>query len=102
MPALKDTENKWVLQAEDKANLYADTFSKKCFLNAVEVNEYSKLPAISHRPQGRLKSLLEKTAEDVMDKLQVDSGTGPDLLPARILKYCAAALAKPVLLLRLS
>ena len=41
VPALKDTGNKWVLQAEDKANLFVDTFSKKCFLNAVEVNEYS-------------------------------------------------------------
>ena len=34
-----------------------------------------------------------------MDKLRVDSGTGPDLLPARILKNCSAVLAKPVLLL---
>ena len=36
-----------------------------------------------------------------MDKLRQDSGTGPDLLPARILKNCAASLAKPVLLLTL-
>ena len=36
---------------------------------------------------------------DVMEKLRVDSGTGPDLLPARILKFCAGGLAKPVLLL---
>ena len=34
-----------------------------------------------------------------MDKLRDDSGTGPDLLPARILKACSEALAKPVLLL---
>ena len=34
-----------------------------------------------------------------MDKLNIDSGFGPDLLPARILKNCSAALAEPVLLL---
>ena len=34
-----------------------------------------------------------------MSKLRSDSGTGPDLLPARILKNCTAVPALPVLLL---
>ena len=49
--------------------------------------------------QRTLKQLREQDAKDVMDKLREDSGTGPDMLPARILKYCSGALAKPVLLL---
>ena len=36
-----------------------------------------------------------------MAALREDSGTGPDTLPARILKKCSGALAKPVLLLTL-
>lgn len=32
-----------------------------------------------------------------MEALDEQSGTGPDLLPARILKHCAAQLAYPIL-----
>ncbi len=28
IPALKNTENQWVLDAKEKANLFGDTFSK--------------------------------------------------------------------------
>eukprot|EP00959_Pyramimonas_sp_CCMP1952_P027208 571690-Pyramimonas_sp.AAC.1 len=31
-----------------------------------------------------------------MQSLRADSGTGPDLLPARVLKECAQTLAVPV------
>jgi hypothetical protein len=37
----------------------------------------------------------------MLSKLREDSGTGPDLLPARILKKCFRELAKPVKLLAL-
>ena len=29
IPALKDSDNKWVLHAEDKADLFVDIFTKK-------------------------------------------------------------------------
>jgi hypothetical protein len=32
IPALKDPHNKWVLHAEDKADLFVDTFSKKIWV----------------------------------------------------------------------
>ena len=99
VPALKDTTNQWVLQSKEKADLFVDTLSKKSFLNVEEVNEYTQIPYTSTRPQTELKNLTEKDASDIMNKLRIDSGTGPDLLPARILKHCSAALAKPVLLL---
>ena len=62
-------------------------------------NEYTKLVGPQCAPQKRLTQLQENDAKHIMDKLKVDSGTGPDLLPARILKNCSAALARPVLLL---
>ena len=91
--------NKWVLHAEEKADLFVDAFSKKYGLGAVEENEYTKLVGPQCDPQKQLTQLQEKDAQHIMDKLRVDSGTGPDRLPARILKNCSAALAKPVFLL---
>ena len=38
-------------------------------------------------------------AFEELNALRVDSGTGPDSLPAKILKYCAAQLARPVAIL---
>ena len=96
---MRGPDNKWVLHAEDKADLFVDTFSKKYGLCAVEENEYTKLVGPQCAPQKQLAQLRENDAKHIMDKLKVDSGTGPDLLPARILKNCSAALAKPVLLL---
>ena len=101
IPALKNTENKWVLDAKDKANLYVETFSKKCYLNAAEDNDYSELQRNHDQTQTRINQLEEKDAEKVLATLHEDSGTGPDSLPARILKNCSGALAKPVLLLTL-
>ena len=101
MLCLKNTENKWVLDAKDKSNLYVETFSKKCYLNAAEDNDYSELQRNHDQTQTRINQLEEKDAEKVMATLHEDSGTGPDSLPARILKNCSGSLAKPVLLLTL-
>ena len=94
IPALKDTSNQWVLQPEGKADLYVDTFSKKYLLSAEIANEYSPLPSTVSMPQNGLEALQEEDAESVMGKLRDDSGTGSDLLPARILKACSNAQGK--------
>ena len=99
VPALRGTDNTWVLESEQKADLFADTFSKKFFLKEVQINEYTPITRTTPGRQVKLKNLTEKDAQETLEKLRIDSGTGPDLLPARILKYCSAALAKPVLLL---
>ena len=43
--------------------------------------------------------LRQRTAKKVLQNLDAFSGTGPDLLPARLLKECAHELALPVVLL---
>ena len=68
-------------------------------MSAGEENEYTKLVGPQCAPQKQLAQLQENDAKHIMDKLRDDSGTGPDLLPARILQNCSAALAKPLLLL---
>ena len=99
IPALKGSDDQWVLRAKDKADLLSETFSKKYGLAAEEQNDYTRLA--NHQGQGQrgLKQLHEKDAETILHNLREDSGTGPDGLPARILKNCAAALARPVLML---
>ena len=42
-------------------------------------------------------ALTDTAAYDVLSKLAADSATGPDKLPTRILKRCAAQLATPLL-----
>ena len=98
IPALKGSDNQWVLQARDKANLFSEAFSAKYGLSIEGHNDYTDLAHHGSVQRG-LKQLQQKDAEVVLSKLREDSGTGPDLLPARILKNCATALARPVFLL---
>ena len=98
VPALRGAENEWVLDAKLKADLIVQTFCKKAVLRVAEANDYTELDSPT-RTQTNLQELQQKNAEDIMKKLRADSGTGPDRLPARILKMCAAELAKPVLML---
>ena len=53
----------------------------------------------SHEPQKTLKQVTEQAVEKELEQLDENSGTGPDLLPTKILRECAAALAKPVRIL---
>ena len=99
IPALKTSDNQWVLHAKDKADLLSKIFAGKYGLSAEAKNDYTRLSDHQDTEQRALKRLHEKDAEIVLHNLREDSGTGPDGLPARILKTCSAALALPVLLL---
>ena len=48
IPALKNQDNQWMLDAPGKANLFMETFKKKCVLPAVVGNQFSHLerPAV--------------------------------------------------------
>jgi hypothetical protein len=99
IPALKDESKQWILDPASKADLFVDTFSKKVSLGIAEINDYTAIEPTPLKEQGNLKPCTEREAEKMMNCLREDSGTGPDCLPARILKHCAASLAKPVKLL---
>ena len=100
IPALRES-GQWVLDGKAKADLFVTTFSKKYILAAAEDNLYSTLQPSLLNEQSGLADVTHKDAEDVLSQLREDSGTGPDHLPARILKYCAKELAKPVRMLTL-
>ena len=79
-----------------KADLFAQSFPEKHALCAAEVNEYTSIEPSPFSAQGSVPKTSEKDAADVLGDLKVDSGTGPDFLPSRILKSCSSSLAKPV------
>jgi hypothetical protein len=101
IPALKNSAGQWVLDNKAKADLFATTFSSKFIMSAAEHNEYTDLEPRPYKGQCYIARVTEEQAMGVLNSLDVDSGTWPDLLPARILKVCANVLAKPVHLLAL-
>ena len=74
IPALRDSENRWVLDAKTKANLFVSTLSKKCQLGTTETNHYSELESSGYTPQRELSKVQVKHAEEVLKALREDSG----------------------------
>jgi hypothetical protein len=99
IPALRAASGDWVLDNGGKANLFVQALSSKFILGAIEENEYTELEVSPFRNQKTFLAVTERCAKDVL--MNDESGTCPDLLPARILKHCASALARPVQLLTL-
>ena len=93
IPALKRGTD-WILDAEDKANCFASAFEAKNIMIDAEVNEYSEIPYV-HSTFVCSMPTIEAT-ENALKTLDEDSALGPDMIPTRILKQCADALA-PVL-----
>ena len=98
IPALKNNENVWILNESEKATLIAETQKNKCVLPVEVINEYSAIEPTESR-QDSLQLPTEEMAYAELIDVKEDSATGPDLLPALILKKCARWLAKPVALL---
>ena len=96
IPAMKSDEGSWVHEPSGKADLLAGTFSGKNVLPEVRTNEYTKLEPTIGR-QRVIRQLTVREAAATLAALDEHSGTGPDLLPSRILKHCAQELAYPVL-----
>ena len=63
VPASKNPDDQWVLEAKAKADLFAETFSKRFFLAAAVHNEYTQIPTLPFRPQATIKNLTEKMQE---------------------------------------
>ena len=100
-PALKTESNEWITSAKGKADEFAKTFAGKSTLAPKEDNRFRRL-----QPCPELQWILSmptpEMATKTMEKLDEASGTGPDMLPARILKMCAIQLGKPIALLTMN
>ena len=98
IPALQDDTGSWIMDAQGKAKLISKTLSGKWELADRVLNAYSTLP-IQIEEQDDVPLPTVEMFFHELSSLREDSGTGPDTLPAKILKYCAAQLAKPVAIL---
>ena len=102
IPALRGLDGAWVRESQTKADLLAQTFMAKCKMPAEEANEYSALPKIAQPWQLDCSTLRVKYAQKCLQQLDEDSATGPNKIPAKVLKRCAIQLAEPVYLLGLA
>ena len=75
------------MDAKSKADHLAETSISKYKLPKAAHNNYSEIE-VPYRRQDFLAELKEELAEKTLEALHEDSVTGPDLLPARILKKC--------------
>ena len=98
VPSLKDEKGDWVHNAKGKAELFRKTFQEKSQL-PTEPEEEFYTPTPSGNQMPRFTAVRVRWAKKALKELEVDTATGPDKLPARILRECAEELALPVTLL---
>ena len=96
IPALKMDDGTWVHDPTGKANLFATAFSGKNVLPDVALNDYTIVQRATWQQKLENKWSVRIVCK-ILEALDVNSGTGPDMLPARILKFCAQELAVAVL-----
>ena len=99
IPPLKCQDGSWATAASDKAAELSRVFKSKSELPSRQDNEYSALGSASSAQMPDFLRLRVRTVRKILKNLDEFSGTGPDLLPTRVLKRCFAELALPVTLL---
>ena len=99
IPPLKRGDDTWALTAEERAAELARVFRSKSCLPERTTNEYTELVSHTRARMLRLPRVSVGVTHALLSNIDETSGTGPDLLPARVLKACAAELALPVTLL---
>ena len=80
--------------AAEKAEILKDIFVSKSCLNDEGKNP-TLLPNFAHASLNAIK-IRTKVVEKKLKQLKSSKATGPDEIPARVLKECAAVLSKPL------
>ena len=99
IPALK-RGTEWILDAESKANCFASSFETKNIMIDAKVNEYSKITYLHSTLFCGMPTI--ETTKTALKTLHENNDLNPDMIPTRILKQCANALAKILHKLRIS
>ena len=93
---MKADDGTWVMDNPGKANLFVDAFSGKFHLPESFDNSFTLLPVnVVDRQLSIAVPEADKVAQ-VLASIDEESSTGPDLMPAKILKRCAIALSLPL------
>ena len=84
----------------EKAELFADVFEAKSKLDDAEVNDSSAMSRLDSLTMGDgFLPVRRRYARSILKDLKENSGTGPDLLAARVLRRCRSVLEVPLTLL---
>eukprot|EP00959_Pyramimonas_sp_CCMP1952_P403700 8459644-Pyramimonas_sp.AAC.1 len=95
--ALKRSNGSWALSRDAKAEVFADCFVAEWSLPTEVQNEFSDLSTpLLASPLPSFLPLRTHAARRCLQQLKEDSGTGPDLIPAIVLKRCSKALSIPL------
>ncbi len=97
IPPLCRGDGSWAKTSKDKAELFSEVFAAKAQLDEAEDNEFNEISALDDLNMGNgFLPVRMRYAKAVLRKLRENSGTGPDLLAARILRRCRGVLVIPV------
>ena len=100
IPPLRRDNASWAKSSGEKAELFAEVFANKSTLDDAEENEFSEICASDSVNMGYgFLPVRRRYARSVLKDLKENSGTGPDLLVAKILRRCRSVLELPVTLL---
>ena len=96
LPSLRSTDGTWAHVLEDKANLFAESVSRKYQLppEIEDIDVGDPVAVMNEFVAIRTRSTLK-----ILKNLREDQATGPDKLAARVLRRCASQLARPITLL---
>ena len=86
IPALQRQDGSWAMSADERAKELAGTFRAKSTLPPESTNHCCALHAPQRQPQTGFLRLRVRTVRKFLRSFGERSGTGPDRLPARILK----------------
>ena len=93
IPSLRNLDASWIHESEAKTNAFADTFSAKCVLPPDAPMSAPSLPGSS---MNTFCLIRMRWTNRMLASLRVQHATGPDGVPARVLKECADILASPL------
>ena len=101
IPALRQADKTWALESQEKADLLAATFRSKCHLPSppAERSGYDEIIEVQVAwPDGAYNERVNlERADYFLKTLDEGSATGPDHIPACVLKRCHDTLAAPLL-----
>ena len=82
----------WILNAKEKAHIVCNYLRKENIMIDMEDNKYFEITILGETP-AQAGTLSIEITQKVLAQLNENIALGPNLLPTRILKRCAAVIA---------
>ena len=96
IPPLQTSDGKTVMDSKSKANLLSDTFNAKSQLKEYSVPFDENSVPFADFPIPDYVRIRTRDVEKLLKLLQPDTSTGPDEIPAMLLKMCCSTLSHPL------